>query len=142
MLRYKINLSKAELSSYLAYTFVDGDIDGNHIPFSAKNTIKGGLDINMNNISISPRFIYRSESKHRSIKDEDGEILTTGPFTLINLKAGYSLPKIEKVKSSIYLKITNLLNNKYYNSPIGGSESILGAPQDPIRINLGVNLQF
>jgi len=142
MLRYKINFSEAELNSYLAYTFIDGDIDGNHLPFSAKHTVKGGLDICLNNISLSPRFIYRSESKHRSIKDENGKIFTNNPYTLINFNAGYHLSRSEKIKTVINLKITNLLNSKYYNIPIGGSESIHGAPQDPIRIILGVEIRF
>jgi iron complex outermembrane receptor protein len=142
MLSYKMTLSKLKLNSYLAYSYVNGDVDGEHIPFSAENTIKGGIDIKLNSISFSPRFIYRSESKHRSIRDENGDILTSDPYLLLNFMGRYSIPKVKKMKSSIYLKISNLLNNKYYNVPIGGNESIFGAPQDPIRINLGVEIQF
>jgi iron complex outermembrane receptor protein len=139
---YKLHLSKYKLNSYLAYTYIDGEIDGKPIPFSAKNTIKGGLDIKLKNISLSPRFIYRSKSKHRSLTDENGERLTNDPFTLVNLMARYDITTSDKMHLSIYFKISNLLNSKYYNLPIGGSESLAGSPQDPIRINLGAEVQF
>lgn len=141
-LSYKLHLSKYKLNSYLAYSYIDGEIDGKPIPFSAKNTIKGGLDIRLKNISLSPRFIYRSESKHRSLTDENGERLTNDPFTLVNLMAKYDISAFEKMNLSFYLKINNLLNRKYYNLPIGGSESLAGSPQDPIRINVGLEIQF
>lgn len=138
----KYNLSNIDLSSYLAYTYVDGDINGGHLPFSAKNTFKFGIDLRYNKFSLSPRGIYRTESTHRSLKDADGNFVTNAPFLLINLATRYTLTETEKLKSVVFVKITNLLNSKYYNLPIGGRESIPNTPQDPIRINIGANIQF
>lgn len=142
LLTYKLHLSKYKLNSSLAYTFIDGDIDGKPIPFSAKNTIKGVVDFQLSNISISPRLIYRSESKHRSLTDENGDLISNDPFTVVNLMVRYNVSKFEKMRFSVYTKISNLFNNKYYNVPIGGMESFHVSPQDPIRINLGVEARF
>ncbi|UCH13658.1 MAG: TonB-dependent receptor, partial [Bacteroidales bacterium] len=138
----KFGLSKLDLNSYLAYTFIDGEIDGGHIPFSAKNTIKGGVDFSLNRLSLSPRFIYRSESYHRSLRDENDNIVTNDPFTLVNLNVRYLISNSDILKSAVYIKIINLLNSKYYNLPIGGRECFPNAPQDPIRVNFGLSFKF
>ena len=129
-------------NSYLAYTYIDGQIEGNQIPFTAKNTIKGGIDLNFNRFSISSRFIYRSKSYHRSLKDTEGNPVSSDPFGIINLAAIYSLVDYSKFETDLFIKINNLLNSKYYNVPLGGAESIPKAPQDPIKIMFGVNMKF
>ncbi len=130
------------LNTYLAYTYIDGNIDGKYIPFTAKNTIKGGIDINFKKFNISPRFIYRSESYHRSLKDTEGNLVSNDPFGIINLAARYLLIDYNRFETEIFMKIYNLFNSKYYNVPIGGAESIPKAPQYPIRIMFSVNLKF
>ncbi len=138
----KLNLSAVDINSYLAYTFIDGEIGGGHIAFSARNTIKGGIDLSLNRLSLSPRFIFRTQSYHRSLRDEDGNIVTNDPFTLVNLNVRYLITYSDVLQSSVYIKITNLLNNKYYNLPIGGRECFPNVPQDPVRVNIGLNVKF
>lgn len=130
------------LNAYLAYTFTDGEIDGNQIPLTAQNTVKAVVDLNLNRFSASTRFIYRSESYHRSLKDDSGNLLSSDPFGIVNLSAGYTVVDRDRVGTDVFLKVNNLLNSKYYNVPIGGTESIRMAPQDPIRILLGFELNF
>jgi len=141
-LNYKKNWQAVVLNSYLAYTFIDGEIDGKYLPLAAKNTIKGGTDLNIKDFSLSPRFIYRSESYHRSLKDAEGNPVTNDAFILFNLAARYQFIDNESYSIDLFLKISNLLNSKYYNVPLGGAESIPKAPQDPIKIMFGVNLSI
>ena len=130
------------INSYLAYSYIDGNIGGKQISLTAKNTVKGGVDINFNRFSISPRFLYRSESYHRSLKDAEGNRVSNDPFGIINIAARYFLVDHNRLETDLFMKIDNVLNTKYYHVPIGGAESIPKAPQDPIRIILGVHLKF
>jgi len=139
---FRTDFINSELNSYIAYTYIDGEIGDAHLPYTAKNTIKAGIDFKYKRISMSPRLIYRSLSKHRNLTDEQGNIVTNDPFTIVNFTLRYTFLKKEKVKSDIYLKAINVLNNKLYNLPIGGRECFINVPQDPIRLNLGIDVRF
>jgi iron complex outermembrane receptor protein len=139
---FKKNWSTFTLNFNLAYTIIDGTIDGMHIPFAARHTIKSSIDLNLNRISASARFIYRSKSYHRSLRDDSGNQMSSDPYGIVNLSARYVLVVREKFGTEFFLKINNLLNSRYYNVPVGGAESIRMTPQDPIRFLLGIELQF
>ena len=121
---------------------MDGTIDGRQIPFTARNTVKAIVDLNFKRISASIAYLYRSESYHRSLRDAAGKLLSSDPYGIINLSGRYEIVGRERFTTEFFVKITNLLNAKYYNVPIGGAESIKMAPQDPIRFLLGIQLQF
>ncbi len=139
---FKKNWKSFTINSFLAYTFVDGEIDGRQIPFAAQNTVKAVLDLNFKRISASIGYLYRSESFHRSLRDASGNLLSSDPYGVINLSGRYVIVERERFDMDCFGKITNLLNSKYYNVPIGGAESIRMAPQDPLRFLLGIQLQF
>jgi len=44
------------IQSLLAYTYINGEIEGKQIPYTAKNTVKGIFDVNYDKISSSDRF--------------------------------------------------------------------------------------
>lgn len=136
------NWSSLNLNAFLAYTFVDGEIDDRQIPFTAQHTIKGVLDFNFNRIGASVRYIYRSESYHRSLKDAEGNLLSSDPYGIINLATSYRVVDRSRFETEIFLRVRNLLNSKYYNVPVGGAESLRMAPQDPIRFLIGLHLTF
>jgi len=139
---FKKNWSALTLNSFLAYSFVDGKIDGRQIPFTAQNTVKAIVDLNFKRFSASIAYLYRSESFHRSLRDASGNLLSSDPYGVINLSGRYEIVDRERFATECFVKITNLLNSKYYNVPIGGAESIKMAPQDPIRFLLGIQVQF
>ena len=130
------------LNSFLAYTFIDGEIDGVQIPYTAQSTVKAVTDLNFNRFSASARFIYRSRSYHRTIRDDTGNLVSNDPYGVINLSARYELVNRERSETEVFVKISNLLNSKHYNVPLGGDESIRMVPQDPIRFLLGIQIQF
>jgi outer membrane receptor for ferrienterochelin and colicin len=141
-INFKRNWQTFTLNSFLAYSFIDGKIDGKQIPLTARNTIKGVIDFNINRVHASTRFLYRSESYHRSMKDASGNRVTSDPYGIINFDLGYEMFDRGDFNTEIFVKVKNLLNSKYYNVPIGGSESFRMVPQDPIRILLGVKMKF
>jgi outer membrane receptor for ferrienterochelin and colicin len=139
---FRRNWQTFTLNSFLAYTFIDGEIGGEQIPYTAQNTVKSVSDLNFNRFSVSVRLIYRSRSYHRSIRDDSGNLVSCDPFGIINLSARYTLLDRERFATEAFVKISNLLNSKYYNVPLGGDESIMMVPQDPIRILAGIQLQI
>jgi hypothetical protein len=58
------------------------------------------------------------------------------------MNKGYLFVDRDRFETDFFVKINNLLNSKYYNVPVGGAESIKMAPQDPIRILLGLQFYF
>ncbi|MFC2115785.1 TonB-dependent receptor plug domain-containing protein [Bacteroidota bacterium] len=142
MINFKNNWQNFTLNSSLAYTYIDGEIDGRQIPFTARNTVKAAIDFDYYALSASARFIYRSQSFHRSLTDNSGNLMSSDPYGIINLSARYVIVDGQKFGTELFVKINNLLNSRYYNVPVGGAESIRMTPQDPIRILLGVQVQF
>jgi iron complex outermembrane receptor protein len=141
-LDYRKNWSSLSLNAYIAYTFVDGEIDDRQIPFTAQNTVKSVVDVNLLRISVSLRYLYRSESYHRSLKDASGNLISSDPYGVLDLTANYMVVDRNRYETDVFLKLKNLFNTKYYNVPVGGAESFLMAPQDPIRLLIGLNLKF
>ena len=141
-LDYRKNWSSVSLNAFLAYTFVDGEIDERQIPFTAQNTVKSVVDFNFRRISASLRYLYRSESYHRSLRDAAGNLLSSDPYGVFDLAAGYVVVDRMRFETTAFLQIKNLFNNKYYNVPVGGAESFRMAPQDPIRFLAGLHLKF
>jgi outer membrane receptor for ferrienterochelin and colicin len=139
-LDFRKNWTLFSLNAFLAYSFVDGEIDDKQIPFTARHTIKGVVDFNFRRINASARYLHRSESYHRSLRDASGNLLSSEPYGIINMFAGYLLVDRNKFEIKIFLRIKNLLNSKYYNVPIGGAESLVMAPQDPFRFLIGLRL--
>jgi iron complex outermembrane receptor protein len=123
---------------FAAYSYSDGEIAGNPLIFSAKNTVKTGLDINFRNIfNVYTTYLYRSGSHHKN-STSDYEILSN-PFSVVNLTANYRVIKTDKFTGNIFVKTTNILNSKYYHA---GYENMLFIPQDPFRLNIGIKLDM
>jgi outer membrane cobalamin receptor len=139
-MNFKKSWPALTLNAMLAYTFTDGKIEGRQIPFTARNTVKSIVDINYKSLSASARFNYRSKSFHRSLKNTDGDLMYSDPYWIVNFNCKYAWLEKSSVKSELFIKVSNLFNRKYYNVPVGGSESIRMTPQDPLRFLLGVNL--
>lgn len=131
------------LNFYGSYSYSDGDVQDDVLPFSARNTVKAGMDLTYRKLSISPRLVHRSKT-YLPRKDASGNPISNKPFTLVNLFIRYSnLVRTPAVGNSIYLKINNLTDRRYYNvRPEGGDSELLATPQDPIRFETGFTLEF
>ena len=141
-LDFRKNWSSLSLNAFIAYTFVDGEIDDRQIPFTAQNTVKSAVDINFHRFSSSLRYLHRSESYHRSLRDDSGNLLSSDPYGVFNLNCSYKVMDGSRSETAAFIKLNNLFNKKYYHVPIGGAESLRMAPQDPIRFLVGLNMRF
>ncbi len=131
-----------DLHYYLSYSYVDGNIDSERLYYSAKSLLKTGLSIRFNRISISPRLNYRSRSYHKLQKKDDGAEESSAPFYYINLNCNYLIVNDDKYNVTCFVKINNLLNRGYYNLSYADVEGFAQTPQDPFRLNAGLQLKI
>ncbi|RMH74310.1 MAG: hypothetical protein D6675_00325 [Gemmatimonadetes bacterium] len=131
---------------YLSYSFIDGTMErtgtNNPLPYAAQHTLKGGVDLTWRQMMGSVRGIYRSKTYHKQPE------YTNDPYTLVNLHLRYqNIIDLPLVTGSIFLKINNLLDARYYNVSDGEpSEDFQNpgilTPQDPLRWLVGLDFTF
>lgn len=130
--------NSSNINYHIFYTYTDGNISDEPLIYSAKHTIKGGLDYKINekaNIYLSA--IYRSASHHRRSTNEIP--ITNDPFFVIDLYGSYNLLQDENFGLDLFVKVNNLLNAKYYHA---GWEDFTQVPQNPITVSIGFETQF
>ena len=129
------------LNAQIAYSYIDGDIDDQPLLYTAKHTIKTSLDISGARFSISPRMVFRTASNSRLLDSNNNNLPATNTqFAVLNLFA--RLKVFDKRKSGkiyVYSRISNLMDLRYYNVLFGSEDGFPATPQDPRRINFGIN---
>lgn len=134
-------LGRMRFNSYAAYTYSDGEIDGDFLPYSAGGSVKAGVDMAYRKLTVSPRLIYQSRSYNQQ-RDAAGARQSSPPFAIVNISARYSEIAAGTFRLSSYLEILNLTNARYYNPGRGGTAGFGAVPQDPISASAGVALEF
>ncbi|WP_375558867.1 TonB-dependent receptor plug domain-containing protein [Bernardetia sp. OM2101] len=122
----------------LAYSYSDGKLNGGQLPLSAMHTLRLMGEFSYKNFDFTPSVLYRSTSYHTTFKDDAGNPLGNDPFWIASLYAGYNI----KEKFTVFVRIKNLLDARYYNASLPNVTSFVGVPQDPLRWNLGFNWKF
>lgn len=145
---YRFIFGKKEqikLKLHASYTFTDGLINElENLPFTARNTIKAGLLLNLYNFSLSNRFTFRSTTYNEGGIDSDGNFVQKSniPFAVWNLFAQYKMLKTKKIKLNFFVKVNNVLNSQYYHTTDNSAISFGASPQDPIRFVGGLDVNF
>lgn len=129
--------SRFTLNYNFSYSYVNGNIGSDRLYYSAKSLIKTSISFSSKKFNISPRLVYRSRSYHELLKTESSD-----PFYYINLNCNYLLMSTEKYSIGCFVKINNLLNKKYYNLSFADIEGFAQTPQDPFRLNAGIQLKI
>lgn len=125
-----------EMAGRFAWSVSDGDLNGGVLPYSAKNTVKAGLEMKYGNWTVAPGLLYRSASFR-----EDGA--GNSSFTLLNLFSRYDLSLSgDRFKLSAFIRVDNLLDEDYRNVSFAGSEGFTATLQDPRRIAGGLTVSF
>jgi iron complex outermembrane receptor protein len=145
---YRIVLGSKEqvkLKTHASYSYADGEIDGlEHLPFTAKHTVKAGLLFRLYDFSLNNSIVYRSASYNNGAFDTDNNFFQTGnlAFVVWNAFAKYKILKAKKVKLDVFIKVNNVLNHQYYHTTDNSAISLGASPQDPIRFVAGLTLGF
>ena len=129
------------LNFYAGYSFTGGDSNGEDLLFAAKHHFRAGMELNHSKFSISPRVIYRNKS-FGSPRDENGNPIASPSFAVVNLYARYNLFQKKETTLSVFTKVNNLFDKKYYNTFIGGAEGMANVPQRPLAWTVGLKLNY
>ncbi|CAA6799047.1 MAG: Unknown protein [uncultured Aureispira sp.] len=145
---YRIVLGTKEqvkLKMHASYSYADGKVQElEHLPFTAMHTIKAGLLFRFYNFSLNNSIIFRSESYNDGLSNSDNEFYQLGnpSFLVWNAFAKYKILKSKKINLDVFVKVNNVLNNKYYHTSDNSAIGLGASPQDPIRFTAGLTIGF
>jgi outer membrane receptor protein involved in Fe transport len=142
-LEAQIPVGPLSLRPDVAYTHIAGDIELDTIedalPNAAPHSVKGGLELGLGRLTIAPRAIFLSDTL-------EGQGETVPASFVVNLAARYdNLLGTDRLPLSAFAHATNLLDSRYYHAPgadLGGGFTMARIPQDPLRIDAGLSLEF
>lgn len=122
------------LEPWAAYTYSEGRLVNEPIPFNSRHLIQTGLSAARGHWVLTPKALYRSYTRN-----QDGGRVPQ--FTVVDLFVRYAAGRTSGV--SAWLDIRNLLDRRYYNAAYGGGpDHLAGAPQEPLSASLGVDYRF
>jgi iron complex outermembrane receptor protein len=134
---------------YIEVSQSDGTLLQRDLPANAKHTIKSGFDYNWDRLTASLRVLYRSKSKSvKTLRPDPNPVMDASnnedkhtAFAVLNLHARYVLLDKNRNSLATFIKISNLLNTRYYNVA-AATDSFSATPQDPRRFSFGISLNF
>ena len=130
------------MNFYGAYSYIDGDTDGENLLFTSEHSLKGGVDIMHKKWSIAPKIRSRGKVFTSITDGEGGERYSSPAFTVLDVMFRYNLIQKENASFSLFLKVENITNLKYYNVNVGSDEGFALTPQDSMRLLGGFNFAF
>lgn len=148
-LAYRLVYGKEEqlkIKFRASYSYVNGKASGlSNIPYTAMHTAKARILLKYLNFSINNSLLFRSKSYNNSftINNANNEFQTSNPpFFVWNIFARYKILDKKKFSLSVFVKINNVLDNRYYNVTDDSSIAFGTSPQDPIRFLVGTSIKF
>ncbi len=121
------------LSSY--YSYIDGHIDNEPLLFTSKNNFKFFMTVNVRDkFQFYFSAYYRDKSYFSSNAGDYSPSFVNTYFT-----ANYRIVQKKNYSMSFYIKMSNLMDARYYNATDGTFGQV---PQDPFRLNLGVKFSL
>lgn len=122
------------LEPWAAYTYSEGRLAGDPIPFNSRHVIQTGLSAMRGRWTFTPKLLSRSYTRNQDGSRVAGLVTT-------DLYLRYSASRTSGF--SAWLDFKNLLDRRYYNAAYGGGiDHLPGAPQNPFEASAGVSYRF
>ena len=128
-----------------SYSYTDGSLLGyEQLPYNVRHTARGGILAKFEGFSWYNSLSYRSRTYNAGIVNNEGTFVqaSSDPFFLWNSFVRYRFLQKKKLTLAAFIKVTNVLNSRYYNvtenTAIGWGRS----PQDPVRFVVGFSINF
>lgn len=128
-----------------SYSYTNGYLAGlEQLPYSARHTIRLGILTKFKQFSWNNSLSYRSRTYNAGNNNDDGimEQASSEPFFLWNSFIRYRFLDKKKWALSAFIKVSNVLNSRYYNVTDNTAISLGASPQDPLRFVAGVSMNF
>lgn len=132
-----------KLYGSIAHSYTGGTVDGKPLNKIANNFIKSNIDLYVGKFSLGLSGIYRF-ARDFEIEEDDNvtRIESSESYTLINANIRYQALSNDKLNLSLFTKVNNVLNQKYYALYRNSSTEFAHSPQEPIRFRVGVQCTF
>lgn len=126
-----------------SYSYASGfSKDLAQIPYTAKHMAKLGLLLKIHNFSWYNSLSYRTNT-YGQPNSSDKNIQYVAPhYFLWNIFMRYRLVDKDKFQLSVFTKVCNVLDTRYYNVTENSVASFGASPQDPIIITGGITVNF
>ena len=127
-----------KINTYASYSLSDGRVnDTLPILFSAQHTVKAGITFQYKRLNIHARGLFRTASVNPGGTGNQ-------PFYLLNAFVNYKIYESTRKKFAldVFVRVRNLTNATYYNTPQTALTLFEQTPQDPIRIVGGLRVRF
>ncbi len=155
---WKASAGRIRTNSFIALSYVNGVVNSAlteseettpdiQLEFISPFMLHAGVDLKAGKFSFSPRLILMGKQNLTGISDTTGSFLkrqTIAGYALLNLTVRFNVVK----KISVFGTVNNALNQKYKSVGYGmdltknPTELFRGQPEDPIRFNAGININF
>lgn len=144
-----------QINAYASFTSMNSTIEVNQTKVErlfnqATDNLKGGFDISFKRLSFStgyqwngPTVASRTDFEYSSdYLEYSGEFETSGGYFVLNSSLSYKAFDKKRFDVILRSRVTNVLDSRYYNVYVGGAEGLPKTPQDPRRINVGLEIKF
>jgi iron complex outermembrane receptor protein len=138
----RVRSGRLNLHLYAAYTFTDGRRGDDLLPATSKHVGKGGVDVSWRDLSLSTRVIARGKAFHGELRDASGQPVAVDGSVVVNAHFRYSdIVHFHGVSPSLWVDVRNLLDTRY-RLVSAAFYDLPGTPQDPLRVLVGVDVEF
>lgn len=139
----KFDQGQLAYSPYLFYTYIDGELNDLTLPYTAKETIKAGLDITWGKFLVSSSVHYRTRSFSELYQRSRDETFSSPSHAIANLYMEWQDAfLLGESNFSVFLNVENLFDRRYYNVPTESEEFLPAVPQSPRRALIGFRLDW
>ena len=128
----------------LSYSYADGFTEGlEYMPFTATHMAKMGITFKIHGLTWYNSLLFRSNTYGQLATSNGLTFQNVAPaYFLWNTFIRYQVLKKEKLQLSVFAKVRNVLNARYYNVTENALVALGASPQDPILVTGGVVVHF
>jgi outer membrane receptor protein involved in Fe transport len=130
------------LAPTAAYSLTGGRRGDDPLPATSAHVVKAIVDGGWRDLSASARLTYRSAARHPELRDGAGELVSIDGAAVVDLHLRWQdvLPD-PRLRTALWLDAQNLLDARY-RLPSNAFDHLAGVPQDPLRLTIGIDLQY
>lgn len=126
-----------------SYSYANGSSKGlMHIPYTAQHMAKLGLLLKVHHFSWYNSLSYRTDTYGQPDPSTENLQYVAPQYFLWNIFMRYRLINKDKFQLSVFAKVRNVLDTRYYNVTENRVASLGASPQDPITITGGITVNF
>jgi iron complex outermembrane receptor protein len=136
----RLRLGALSLRPHGSYAWIDGQMGGEALSYTAEHSIKAGVDFVWRDTSVSAMLRYASKSEHARVTQEDGDRVSVDGGIASRLFVRQRFQLGESLPVSLWLRVDNVLDRRGWDLSYAGAEGLARVPHEPLRAQLGLSI--